>query len=67
MTLADAESEYAFKVVDPPRVPERRVSPRTLAIVALCAVVGGILGSCVVLFLGWSRVSRQEPVAAHGI
>ena len=67
MTLADAESEYAFKVVDPPRVPERRVSPRTLAIVALCAVVGGILGSCVVLFLGWSRVSRQEPVAADGI
>lgn len=67
MTLANAETEYAFKVIDPPRVPERRVSPRILAIVALCGVVGGILGSCVVLFLGWSKVSRQQPVTSDSV
>lgn len=48
--LAQAESEYAFKVIDPARVPNERVSPRRVLIVILATFVGGLLGSAGALF-----------------
>lgn len=42
--LAQAKSEYAFAVIDPPRVPDRPVRPRKVLIVALMTFCGGLFG-----------------------
>jgi uncharacterized protein involved in exopolysaccharide biosynthesis len=44
MTIAQAESEYAFKVIDPPVVPNQRVRPRRTLIVILAGICGGFVG-----------------------
>jgi uncharacterized protein involved in exopolysaccharide biosynthesis len=48
IALAKSESEYAFRVVDPPRVPMERVRPKRALIVVLAAMAGGILSVCIV-------------------
>lgn len=65
ITLAQVEREYAFKVVDPPRVPSTWVAPRRLLIIVLAAFVGGIIGILLAL-LYWNFGSYRRETAANG-
>jgi uncharacterized protein involved in exopolysaccharide biosynthesis len=42
--LANARSEYAFKVVDPAVKPEVRISPKRAVMTTIGALLGGGLG-----------------------
>ena len=57
ITLAQAEAEYAFKIIDPPRVPNEQVSPRQALIAVLSMLIGIIVGVLAVLFR--TAVSRR--------
>jgi uncharacterized protein involved in exopolysaccharide biosynthesis len=49
MMLAQAQQEYAFKIIDPPIVPKQRVWPKRTLIVMVTTFLGGVLGLFVVL------------------
>jgi uncharacterized protein involved in exopolysaccharide biosynthesis len=51
ITLAKGEPEYAFRVIDPPRVPMERERPKRTLIVVLAALAGGLVSLCVVLVM----------------
>jgi uncharacterized protein involved in exopolysaccharide biosynthesis len=67
MTLAHAEAEYAFKVIDPARVPRERSSPKRALVIALSALSGafvGILMAITGLVVSKRRaLSAQDPAA----
>jgi len=58
--LANAEAEYAFHVIDPPRVPRKPVAPRRILIVALSGLLGIGLGMFVVWIL--SAIATRQSV-----
>ena len=53
MMLAQAETEYAFRIIDPPRIPDEPFHPRLLLITVLAVFVGGMFGIVIVL-LRWA-------------
>jgi len=59
LMLANARSEFAFRVIDPAVPPEIRISPRRTVIVIACGMVGGFLGLVVILvrraLRGWHQ------------
>jgi uncharacterized protein involved in exopolysaccharide biosynthesis len=61
LMLANGRLEYAFTIVDPPVVPEIRVSPRRTLMVISGLFAGGVLGS----FVAWFRKKApRRPAAA---
>lgn len=56
MMLAQAEREYAFKVIDPPTVPNRRIRPKRTIIV----IAGTFLGGFVAVFIVLLRYALTE-------
>ncbi len=44
ITMAKVKENFAFKVIDPPRVPEEKAKPRRAMMVAVAFVLGGFLG-----------------------
>ena len=53
--LAQAKSEYAFTVIDPPRVPDRPARPRKVLIVAIMTFCGGLVGILLAVLHGAIR------------
>lgn len=49
LMLAEVKDEYAFKVIDPPVVPEAKVGPKRALICILATLLGGMLGVAIVL------------------
>ncbi|NRF27144.1 LPS O-antigen length regulator [Vibrio coralliilyticus] len=49
LMLAEVKDEYAFKVIDPPVVPEEKVGPKRALICILATLLGGMLGVAIVL------------------
>ncbi|TVP54353.1 MAG: LPS O-antigen length regulator, partial [Halomonadaceae bacterium] len=49
LMLAELDSEYAFKVIDPPLVPEEPSGPQRTLIVILAVLLGGMLSTLGVL------------------
>jgi uncharacterized protein involved in exopolysaccharide biosynthesis len=49
MMLAQAQSEYAFKVIDPPTIPKRRIWPQRTLIVLLAVLLAAFVGTFIVL------------------
>ena len=63
--LANAREEYAFTVVDPAVVPERRIWPRRTLMVLTGGVLGVILGVMLALAHNvWSRYRARESKSA---
>jgi uncharacterized protein involved in exopolysaccharide biosynthesis len=62
MTIARAEEDYAFRVIDPPEVPKERYSPKRALIVALSGALGLVVGAIWILSraAGEERTSRQD-------
>jgi uncharacterized protein involved in exopolysaccharide biosynthesis len=63
MTLARAEIEYAFKIIDPPRVPMDQIAPRPLPIVFFASLLGGLIGLSVALVSGWRTFAYRDGAA----
>ena len=61
--LAQAETEYAFRVIDPARVPNERVAPNRRLIVILATLLGGMIGVFVALLLRWAAAKRRANEA----
>lgn len=61
--LAKGNPEYAFKVIDPAKVPKARSSPKRTQITLVALIAGGLFG---VLFVFIRRAvrSRREALAA---
>jgi uncharacterized protein involved in exopolysaccharide biosynthesis len=55
MTMAQAQAEYAFKVIDPAMVPKERVWPQRTLIVIAAALFGGMLGIFIILVRAVNR------------
>lgn len=54
--LAEAKENYAFKVLDPPRVPDKKVKPKRTLMVGIAFVVSLFLG----IFLAFMREHYQR-------
>ncbi len=62
--LANVRDEYAFKVVDPAVVPERKIKPKRSLIVVL-GFMAGLMGSIFLAFF-LSFIERQKAAAKDG-
>lgn len=49
LMLAEVQDEFAFKVIDPAVVPEEKVSPKRALICVIAVLLGGMLGTAIVL------------------
>ncbi|MFC1236650.1 Wzz/FepE/Etk N-terminal domain-containing protein [Vibrio sp. F74] len=49
LMLAEVETEFAFKTLDPAVIPEEKVGPKRALICVLAALLGGMLGVGIVL------------------
>lgn len=49
LMLAELDAEYAFKIIDPPAVPDERSAPNRALIVILAVMLGGMLSTFAVL------------------
>lgn len=59
--LARAEVEYAFSVVDPARVPDRRSRPRRTLIVIFATLCGGVIGVFIALMQSVAQGRQRKP------
>ena len=55
LMLAEVNQDYAFQVIDPPYIPEKRSSPKRALIAALAVVLGGMVGVLFVLIRSFVR------------
>lgn len=61
--LANAQHEYIFKIVDPPIIPEEKISPNRPLIIVLFTLLGGVLGTLVVLvssYIGLAQFNKKR-------
>ena len=58
--LANVRSEYAFKVIDPAVVPERKIKPKRSLIVILGFVIGFFMAIFFVFFREFIKKSKAE-------
>ena len=49
LMLAEVQDEFAFKIIDPAVVPEEKVGPKRALICVLAVLLGGMLGTAIVL------------------
>lgn len=62
ITLAKTTEEYAFKVIDPAVVPEKKSKPKRGLIVAVALVLGLMLGVFVALIQNWRETKVDESM-----
>ncbi len=58
--MAEVKENFAFKVIDPPKVPDRKIRPRRPSMVMLGAILSGISGIALSIILERLAVSRQR-------
>jgi uncharacterized protein involved in exopolysaccharide biosynthesis len=61
LMLANARTEYAFKVVDPAVAPELKTSPKRTLIVIFGTLLGFVLGLAVIFFRRAIADSKAKP------
>jgi uncharacterized protein involved in exopolysaccharide biosynthesis len=58
--MAEAKENFAFKVLDPPRVPDKKVKPKRILMVAIAFVVSLFLGILLAFMREHYRRNREE-------
>lgn len=58
--LANAQSEYVFKTVDPAVVPQEKNEPKRALITVVATMLGGMLGVFVVFVIAFIRSGKEE-------
>lgn len=62
MMLAQAQNEYAFKVIDPPIIPKKRIWPQRTLIVLVAVFLAGFVGTLIVLVrFAIKRMHTNQP------
>jgi len=64
LMLAEVNDDYAFRVIDPPVVPELKSKPKRSLIVVLATLVGGMVGVLIVLIRSAIRNRAQRAPAS---
>lgn len=64
--LANARKEYVFKIIDPPIVPEEKISPRRASIVVMTVMAAFAVAVGLVLVLAAYRNAGQGPAQQAG-
>ncbi len=57
--LANAQSEYIFKTVDPAVVPQEKSAPKRALIVVVATMLGGMLGVFLVFVMAFMRSGKE--------
>ena len=57
---------FAFKVLDPPMVPDQKVKPKRARMVMLSMVIGTFLGVFLVFFMEYIKKERQNSKKKNG-
>ncbi|MEO0972276.1 MAG: Wzz/FepE/Etk N-terminal domain-containing protein [Pseudomonadota bacterium] len=65
ITLANAEIEYGFRVIDPPREPVEPVAPNKSLIVILAGLLGGAVALLTIWVLAAIKERQLEAVASE--
>ncbi len=60
LMLANARDEYILKVVDPAVIPEEKFKPKRAIIVAIALLIGGTIGTFVVLISAGFRNRKSQ-------
>lgn len=60
LTIAQTESDYVFRVIDPAVVPENKSAPKRSLMVAVGLVLGFMLGVFIALILNWRQKQTQQ-------
>lgn len=58
--LANAQSEYIFKTVDPAVVPQEKSEPKRALIAVVATMLGGMLGVFTVFVIAFIRSGKEE-------
>jgi len=58
--LAEAKENYAFKVIDPPRIPDRKIKPKRTQMVIIALVVALFLGIFLAFVQEHFQKNREE-------
>ena len=62
--LANAQSEYVFKTIDPAVVPQKKSEPKRALICVAATMLGGMLGIFTVLVIAFVRSGKTEQEKA---
>lgn len=65
-TMAGNTEGYAFKVLDPPMVPDQKVKPKRAMMVVLSTVVSAFLGIFLAFFMEYVKKARKNSGKRHG-
>lgn len=60
--LANAQSEYIFKTVDPAVVPQEKSEPKRALIAIVATMLGGMLGVFTVFVIAFIRSGKEESI-----
>lgn len=60
LMLANVREEYIFKVVDPAVIPEEKFKPKRAVILAIALLIGGTIGTFVVLISAGFRNRKSQ-------
>ncbi len=58
--MAEAKENFAFKVIDPPRVPDKKIKPKRILMVAIALVVSLFLGILLAFVREHYQRNREE-------
>ena len=58
--LANAQSEYVFKTVDPAVAPQEKSEPKRALVVVLAVMLGGMLDVFVVFIRAFIKFDKAE-------
>ncbi|MBO2590361.1 Wzz/FepE/Etk N-terminal domain-containing protein [Shewanella algae] len=58
--FAEVRDEYIFKTIDPPLTPELKVSPKRALICIVGALLGGVIGTLIIIFRYTMRDGKNK-------
>ncbi len=64
--MAEAKENFAFKVLDPPRVPDRRVSPKRMLMIAIACAVSLFVGVFAAFGKEYAEKVRRKAEVSNG-
>jgi len=56
--MAEVKENFAFKVIDPPRVPDKKIKPKRVQMLVLSFIVSLFIGILAVLFIDYIKNTR---------
>lgn len=59
--IAEVKENFAFKVIDPPKAPDRKLNPKRAQMVLLGMLTSLLIGAAIAVFLDyWERMKDQD-------